>query len=169
MNAGCPTALNKSAGGCVLPYMKAAISCWMGLCLALSAALSWADNYAYVTRGESGEILFTDQALDDAQRVSIGEYDTAPSNSSEQVALMLEVAGQLRSARLAREASRERIRRERERVSLIAPPPPPRDNFIPRFGFGGFFPPFGPPPVTPKPPPKPTRPITRSRFRPSLD
>ena len=87
-----------------------------GLCVLLLSLLSAAAHgeiYAYLSEGETGEPAFSDIPSDDAQRITLPEFNMPALSSAEQIDLMLRVADELAVARAERATARAEYRRQK--------------------------------------------------------
>lgn len=102
--------------------------------LLAAALLGWAahspgapgNDEIYVSRGEHGEVSFSDQAVPGAQRVEVETTPAADDPLAElerRIEQTLAVAGALEASRLARERSRAEARAARAAEARAAAPP----------------------------------------------
>ncbi len=95
--------------------MKSKHLSWVAILLAAGFVPVYADTTVFVSRGEQGEITFSDAHSPGAQSIDVmtGSDSATPESSEERVRFMLEVADSLADARREREADRARLRNER--------------------------------------------------------
>ncbi len=95
----------------------------VAILLTAGAGTVYADTTVFVSRGEQGEITFSDAHSPGAQSIDVitGGPEVAPESAEERVRFMLEVADSLADARRQREADRARQRRERAATVQEAP------------------------------------------------